>query len=234
MTAEDVWEIILGPMQDLYMPGQHIRNNREAQQRALNEMVRSLEKFDRITLERAWEQVKAGHDLVIWPPVGVIETAARFFEPKPAPPSEQAKRLKQALEMTDNKVSGYMKTSKLSAQAKREGWSGHLRAFVHGLISIQAQIHCGCQGIGYTSRLLAGTKHYQTGKLKEILNWMGDSLLKEKKLRVKPPPKELILRWKTQAQEESTERGGPLEATLQRLMENYESASSNEQRKRNR
>ena len=50
MTRKDMEETIIEPMCDLYMPGQHLRNNAPAQRRALSHYGDALEQYDRPTL----------------------------------------------------------------------------------------------------------------------------------------------------------------------------------------
>ena len=151
-----VQEIILSPMREMYLPPLHLRQNHEAQGRAMAAYERALGRFSAATLARAWDKVVAEQTYWVWPNPGVIVEACRQCEPRNKPPSEEEQRQAIAHEMADQYVSRYMKTSQVAKLARREGWAGRLREYVHDVAWVQAQLICQVRHIGWDARLADG------------------------------------------------------------------------------
>jgi hypothetical protein len=148
-----VRETIIEPMVELYLPPQHLRGDREAQARALEVYGQALDPFDRETLTRAWRQVVAGHAFWVWPNPGLLAEACRQCEPRPRPPSDEAQRQAQAMELAETYTARYLKTSQLARLARREGWAASLREYVCDAAWVQAQLLCRVQNMGWNARL---------------------------------------------------------------------------------
>ena len=205
MTRKDVQEVVLGPMLDVYMPGQHIRHDHHAQHRALNQYVMALEKYDRPTLERAWSIVRDTHELVVWPTPQQFVEAAKSIQPNVL--GEETLKRQRAEAMKDSKLREYAKNSKLFKQAEREGWGTPLLQYVEEQLWIQSQVLAGCRGVGFEAHLLGTDTKVSSAQeaFDQIRDWLGDRFATERKLIVKPPPAKLLQRWKESAKHEVVE-----------------------------
>jgi hypothetical protein len=160
--TQAVRDIILTPMQELYLPPLHLRRDADAQARALAAYEAALSSFDPDTLQRGWAKVVAEQTYWVWPNPGTIAEACRSFQPKPAPPSEEQQRQAKALQMTDDYATRYMKTSHLAKLARREGWSGRLREHVTDAAWVQAQLICRVKNIGWNAKLADGLGRFHS------------------------------------------------------------------------
>ncbi len=201
MTRADVNEIILTPMRACFMPGTHLRGRPDLQDRAIDEYTHALENYSRTTLERAWTHVRDEHELVVWPAVSQFVRAAKTFDTRPTQQAQADQRLERAVNMTDDKLNDYRRSSTLYRQAVREGWDRDLIAFVEAQVWIQAQLLTGCTAVGFDPRLLGKDTPGQScdQAMAEIRTWMGDRFRDEGKPRVKPPPVNLVHKWKANA-----------------------------------
>jgi len=162
MAVEAVRDLILKPMLELYLPPLHLRRDGQAQARALAAYEKGLERFDRETLQRAWDKVVAEQEFWVWPNPGTIVTACRQCEPRTKPPGEEEQRQAKAREMAEEYAGRYMKTSQLAKLAKREGWSGRLCEYVADAAWVQAQLICKVQHIGWNAKLAEGLGHFRS------------------------------------------------------------------------
>jgi hypothetical protein len=162
--ADAVRDIILQPMQEMFLPPVHLRRHADAQARALDAYAKALAQFDSDTLQRAWQQVVARQTYWIWPSCGAIVEACRQCRPRPAPPTEEQQRKAKALDMADAYAGRFMKTSHLAQLAVREGWSGRLREYVTDAASVQAQLICGVRDVSFSSNLLDGPNRFHSAR----------------------------------------------------------------------
>jgi hypothetical protein len=160
--TQAVRDLILGPMLELYLPPLHLRRNAQAQARALAAYEKALERFDRETLQRAWDKVVAQQQFWVWPNPGVITEACRQCEPRTKPPSEEQQRQGRAREMVEAYTGRYAKTSQLAKLARREGWAGRLYEYVADAAWVQAQLICKVQHIGWNAKLAEGLGHFRS------------------------------------------------------------------------
>jgi hypothetical protein len=161
---EAVREAIIEPMLVTYLPPQQVRHDSAARNRALAEYTKTLAPFDRETLERAWELVKATHLLVIWPAPGTIAEACRQCQPKPRPPTEEERQRQKSLAMADAYTARYMKTSHLAQLARQEQWADRLREYVAATAWVQAQMICQVRHIGWDKLLLPDGERYRSSQ----------------------------------------------------------------------
>ena len=148
-----VREVILEPMCKLYPSSQHLRDNPKALSLALASYAKALARFDRATLRSGWDKLVAEQTFWCWPNPGEIAAACRQCEPRPKSPADEEMRKQKALELADAYTNRYMKTSHVAKLAKREGWSGRLRDYVHAAASVQAQLISGAQNVGWNANL---------------------------------------------------------------------------------
>jgi hypothetical protein len=135
MSREDVEEVILRPMQRVYLPPRHLRrydtDDPDAREEALEQYRQALSGYDRDTLQRAWQRVRAEHDFSIWPTPARLVQAAEMALPRPRPPSEAELRQQLAMERAEEYAAQYMKRRKVARLAREQGWAARLRAYVH-------------------------------------------------------------------------------------------------------
>jgi predicted RNase H-like nuclease (RuvC/YqgF family) len=160
--TQAVRDIILGPLLEFYPPPHHLRDNEPACLRALAAYETALARFDRPTLEQAWEKVVAEQTYWVWPTPATIAEACRQCESKPPPPSEEEQRQAQARAMAETYASRYMKTSHVAKIAKREGWADPLRAYVHDVAAVIAQLICKVEHIGWNVKLADGVGQFHS------------------------------------------------------------------------
>jgi hypothetical protein len=154
--TEAARDIIIEPMLELYLPPLHLRQDAQAQERALAAYEKALAGFDRDTLQRGWNKVVAQQTYWVWPNPGTIAEACRQCQPRPTRPSEEEQRREKALDMAEAYTARYMKTSHLGRLARQEGWSGRLREYVADAAWVQAQLLCQVKNIGWNARLAEG------------------------------------------------------------------------------
>ena len=162
--TDAVRDIILKPMQELYLPPLHLRHDVDAQARALAAYETALAAFDRDTLQRAWEHVVAHQSYWVWPSCGTIAEACRQCRPRPEPPSDEEQRKEKASRMADAYAARFMKTSHLAKLAAREGWSGRLREYVTDAAHVQAQLLCGVRDVSFSTNLIADRSRFHSSR----------------------------------------------------------------------
>jgi hypothetical protein len=159
-----VQDIILKPMQELYLPPLHLRHDADAQTCVLDAYAKALAPFDADTLQRAWQKVIAEQTNWIWPSCGSIAAVCRQCQPKPAPPSEEERRREKALQMADDYAAQFMKTSHLANLATREGWSGRLREYVYDAAWVQAQLLCHVRDVSFSTNLIESPSRFHSSR----------------------------------------------------------------------
>jgi hypothetical protein len=210
MTAEDVTEVILAPMQAAYPAPTHLRNDPEARRETLAIYLRTLGRFDRRTLERAWAKVTAEHAYWVWPVPGLIAEACLLFAPRNPPRSEDGERRERAREMSEVYASRYMKTSALARLARREGWAGRLRDYVEAASWVQAQLICRVEDIGWEAALLTRPERLRSSEASfASYRRRIEGAISRGEIQVRVPPG-CIREWKAEvhAGKEASPRGG--------------------------
>jgi hypothetical protein len=162
--ADAVRDLILKPMQELYLPPLHLRHDADAQARALAAYETALASFDADTLQSAWQNVVARQTYWIWPACGSIVEACRQCQPKPSPTSEDERRKVKAFHMADDYATDFMKTSHLAQLAAREGWSGRLREYVTDAAYVQAQLLCRVRNVSFSTNLIEGSARFHSSR----------------------------------------------------------------------
>jgi hypothetical protein len=160
--TQAVRDLILEPMLELYLPPTHLRADAQARERALAAYEQALARFDRDTLQHAWDRVVADQAFWVWPNPGTIVAACRQCEPRTKPPGEEEQRQAKALAMAEEYAGRYMKTSQVAKLAKREGWAIWLREYVADAAWVQAQLICKVQHIGWNAKLADGLGHFSS------------------------------------------------------------------------
>ena len=87
---------VITRMLALYPPPMHLRQDGEAREAALESYAKVLERFDRATLERAWEKVVAENKYWVWPQPGLIVEACELFAPRRLEKSPEAEHRRKA------------------------------------------------------------------------------------------------------------------------------------------
>jgi hypothetical protein len=225
MSRKDVEEVVLRPMQRVYLPPRHLRfhdaDDPDAKEEALEQYYQALSGYDRAALEKAWQRVRAGHDFSIWPTPARLVQAAELSLPRPRPPSEAELRHQHALDRAEEYAACFMKRRKVARLAREEGWAGRLRAYVHAAAWVQAQLIDGLDREGIT---LPGdlTRHSGCRSTKESLAWCKEAFAKQVgagEIDV-PVPEQLVEEWKGEAAAAGPAPRNPgLEAILERLRE---------------
>lgn len=90
MSALDVQNEILEPMQRMFTPRRHQMGEAD-QQLALKEYVQTLQHFDAVDLKEAWRSVLETYTPQVWPAPAVFAAAARKARAeRPAPKGARA------------------------------------------------------------------------------------------------------------------------------------------------
>lgn len=221
-------EAVLRPMQRVYLPPRHLRrydtDDPDAKEEALEQYRQALAGYDRATLEKAWQRVRAGHDYSIWPTPAALVQAAELSLPRPRPPSEVELRQLRAMERAEEYAAAFMRRRKVARLAREEGWAGRLRSYVFAAAWVQAQLIDGLDrepGAGIT--LPADlTRHAGCGTSAEALAWCREAFAAqtdagEIDVRV---PERLAGAWRREAAERGTATRSPqAAATLRRFLE---------------
>lgn len=157
MTTEDVHEIIFKRMLQVYLPPLHLRNNREGQEIALRGYEHALFGFKPETLEKAWEKVTSSHEFWSWPHAATLAACCAEIEPvkrRSFEESPEATRQRQAREMAEKFTADYRKNAYLARMAKKAGWIAPLMEYVTASASLQAQLICSVENIGWNACVL--------------------------------------------------------------------------------
>lgn len=224
MSREDVEEVVLRPMQRVYLPPRHLRHHDtddpDAKEEALEQYHQALAGYDRAALQKAWQRVRAEHDFSIWPTPAKLVQAAELSLPRQRPPSEAELRQQHAMDRAEEYATNFMKRRKVARLAREEGWAGRLRAYVHAAAWVQAQLIDGLDREGVT--LPADlTRHAGCRSTKEALAWCREAFAAqadagEIDVRV---PERLAAEWKHEAEARGRTSPSPaLEEILQRLL----------------
>lgn len=150
-----VREVVLRPMLALYPPPTHLRGDQETINLALVCYEQALGRFDRATLEAGWHKTLAEQTFWVWPSPGTIAEACRRCQHRAQLPDEQKQARQRAEEMTGAYVSRFLKTSQVAKLARREGWAGQLREYLHDRAWVHAAVLCGLQEFGWNATIAA-------------------------------------------------------------------------------
>lgn len=202
MAREDVEEVILKPMQRLYLPPKHLRyhdvDDPEAKEEALGQYVQALERFDGDTLERAWQRVRARHEFSIWPTPAKIVQAAEIVQPKPLPPSETERKRQQAWQDAQNYANQFLRRRKVGKLAREQGWSGQLYHYVQAAGFVQAQLIAGLSEEGIILPTELTREHRSSAEALQALRRSFARPITEGAIDVKVP-EALIEQWRSRA-----------------------------------
>ncbi len=149
-----VQDLILKPMQAIFPPPLHLRQDAQRRAAALAAYADALADFDAATLASAWMAVVAQHTFWCWPSAGTIAEACRRFAPPPPAGGEQEKLGQQAEAMADAYTARFMKTTHVARLARAGGWDAKLAEFVRDAANVQGQLICGVRGVSFASTLV--------------------------------------------------------------------------------
>ena len=162
--TDAVRDLILKPMQEIYLPPLHLRHDADAQARALDAYAAALAPFDGDTLQRAWENVVARQTYWVWPAAARSSRPAGNASPGRRRPAEEEQRKAKALDMADDYATQFMKTSHLAKLAAREGWSGRLRDYVTDAAFVQAQLLCHVRNVSFSTNLIENPGRFHSSQ----------------------------------------------------------------------
>jgi hypothetical protein len=225
MSSRDVEEAVIRPMQRAYSPPRHLRyydaDDPGARDEALRQYYDALAGYDRDTLHRAWQKVRAEHEYNVWPTPAKLVQAAELCLPRPRPPSETEQKRQRAWERAEAYADQFMKRRQLAKVARRDGWAGELRGYVQAAAWVQAQLMEGLEkeGISLPSELSRAGSYRSSREALVACQEAFAGPVAAGEIDVQVPTGH-IEQWKRQAAERRPMPPNPLvERVLQRIQE---------------
>jgi hypothetical protein len=197
MTGQAVEEAVIAPMLAAFPAPRHVRGNRSATDILLDVYRRALERYDRPVLETAWQKVAAQQDYWIWPlPEALAEAceALRIQQARTAGEDWVGK----ATALADAYIRRFILTTQAAVHAREGGYETALKSYVTEAAWVQAQYIEGRQGIGYSSAVLFPNRE-RDKEAEERFFEKSRAQAETGHIKV-VVPRELVERWKGQAQ----------------------------------
>jgi hypothetical protein len=197
MTGQAVEEAVIAPMLAAFPAPRHVRGNRSATETLLDVYRRALERFDRPVLEKAWQKVAAEQNYWIWPmPEALVEAckALRIEQARTAGEDWVGK----ATTLADAYIRRFMLTTQAAVRARESGYEAALKSYVIEAAWVQAQYIEGRHRIGYSSAVLFPGRD-RDKEAEERFFEKSRAQAESGHIKV-VVPKELVERWKRQAQ----------------------------------
>jgi len=157
MSLDDAESAVIQPMEASFPAPHHVRANRQATETLLNVYRRALERFDRPSLELAWQKTAAENELWTWPmPSELVRAAERFqHQAQPVRP-DAGEWVERAQALADSYVRRFMKTVLAAVRAREGRYEAELRRYVQEASWVQSQLIVGRQRAGYSAAVLFG------------------------------------------------------------------------------
>lgn len=150
--------MIIGPMTAVYPIPQHLRGDGAAVRLALDTYRRGLARYDRPTLQQAWQWTAERNEFWTWPKLSDFVRACEEVREQAGRGAVKPvdDRVERAAQLAAEYTSRFMGRSRLAERAVADGWAERLNVYVAEAAWVQAQMIVGCSPVGYSAVVLGG------------------------------------------------------------------------------